>query len=78
MLGDAGDTLLMKTTSDLTFTGLTVQFQRQTYYQPGTTQGGWGWDADSQKTVGPHRGHLAWWVGEGFLEDGTAEQGSEG
>lgn len=44
MLGDSGDIVVTKTTSDLTLMGLIVQFQRQIYYQSGTTQGSWGWD----------------------------------
>ena len=68
----------MKASSDLTLTGITVEFQRQTYYQSVITQHGWGWDGETQETVGSQSGHLAWWAREGFLEAGTAEQGSEG
>lgn len=49
MLGDTGDTVVTKTTSDVTLTELMVQFQRQTYYQSVTTQ---GWEVETQKTVG--------------------------
>lgn len=48
MLGDTGYTVVTKT-SDVTLTGLMVQFQRQTYYLPVTTQ---GWKVETQKTVG--------------------------
>lgn len=52
--------MVTKTTPDLTLMGLTVQFLRQIHYQSGTTQGGWGWEGDTQGTVGSYRGHPAW------------------
>lgn len=78
MLGDIRDRGVTKTTSDLNFLELTVQFQRQTYYQSVTTLGGWGWAGETQGTVGFHRGHPTWCTREGFQEEGMTEQGFSG
>lgn len=78
MLGDIRDRGVTKTTSDLNFMELTVQFQRQTYCQSVTTLRGWDWAGETQGTVGFHRGHPTWCTRVGFQEEGMTEQGFSG